>query len=138
VLATGGDLFAWTFSEKDSAHLIDSVRYADLIVFTFSTMLVDSTAAGKPGIAIGYDANTAVPYWHSIVRQYGRDYYRYALSFGGVPLVKNEDEFFRAVRTFLDDPDYLKNERRALQQALVPYRDASSAERVASAIVALV
>lgn len=135
IVAAGGDLFSWTFSEKDIAHLFDTVYFADVAVLTVSTMFLDTLAMGKPTVLVGYDGNSKMPYWRSIARQYEREYYQHALSFGATPLARSHDELVKALKVFLENPDHLQREREAMKKCLLYKHDGTAAVRVADAIM---
>lgn len=131
------DTFAWTFTDKDIAHLANSIWHADVIINTESTLTLDAAANGRPSILIGYDGDTVLPYWDSVERVYEREHYQQVLSTGAAPLVKSHDELEATINRFLDDPTYLAKERGVLVSKLLFSTDGRAAGRVADSVLQL-
>ncbi len=135
IVASGGHLFSWTFTAKDIAHLLDSIYFADVAVLTVSTMLLDTLAMDRPLVLVGYDGESKVPHYESIMRQYEREYYQHAMSFGGTPLAKNKKELVSELRSFLSDKNHLRGERDLAREHLLYKNDGQAAKRLAEAIL---
>ncbi|MGB4076292.1 MAG: CDP-glycerol glycerophosphotransferase family protein [Minisyncoccia bacterium] len=131
------NVYQWTFTDKDIAHLANSIFHSDVIVNTESTLTLDGAALGKPTVLIAYEGNHTLPYWDSVARIYEREHYRSVVQTGAAPLVKSHDELETTLSRFLKDPEYLKEERALLTTKLLYKTDGHSAERTAEAVLSL-
>lgn len=127
--------YAWTFTDKDIAHLANSIRHTELVINTESTLTLDAAANDKPSILIAYDGGAHVPYWDSIERVYEREHYRHVVETGAAPIVKSHDELEHEIREFLTNKKYLWAEREALKRKLLYKVDGKSGARVAAAVL---
>ena len=132
------DSYAWTFTDKDIAHLASSIRHSDIIINTESTLTLDAAANDRPTILIGYDGDATLPYWDQVARIYERDHYKHVTETKAAPLVKSHDELEREINRFLEDPEYLRQERELLKRNLMFKVDGQSSKRVADAVLALI
>ncbi len=129
--------YQWTFTDRDIAHLANSIYHSELVINTESTLTLDGAALGKPTILIAYDGTHQLPYWDSVARVYEREHYRHVTETGAAPLVHNDDELTEAIDRFLVDPQNLSGERTKLAERLLYRTDGKSAERTAAAVLAM-
>lgn len=127
--------FSWTFTDKDVAHLANSVKHSEVVINIDSTLTLDAAANDVPAILVGYDGDHQLPYWDSIVSAYDREHYRYVVDTGAAPLVKSHDELEAAIQLFLNDKDALRAEREALKHNLLFKVDGRATERIAAAVL---
>lgn len=129
--------YAFTFTDFDIRHLADTMKYSDIVINTESTLTLDAAANDTPVILIGYDGDTTVAYWDSVARVYEREHYTHVTDAGAAPLVKSHEELIAAINTFLEDPEYKRNEREELKRNMLFKTDGKAAERVSGAILEL-
>ncbi len=129
--------YAFTFTDKDIAHLANSIRHSDVVINTGSTLTLDAAANDRPSILVGYDGDHHPAYWDSIARIYERNHFRHVLDTGAAPLVKSHDELAAAISHFLEDSEYLREEREALKKHMLYRVDGKSAERTANAVLGM-
>lgn len=127
--------FAWTFTDRDIARLANSMRHADIVINTESTLTLDAAANDTPSILIAYDGKATLPYWDSVARVYEREHYQNVVRTGAAPLVCSDDELEQEITRFLSDRDYRARERAVLKEKLLFKTDGHSAERVARAVL---
>jgi hypothetical protein len=127
--------FFWTFTDKDVAHLANSLKYSEVVINTESTISLDAAAIDRPIVLIGYDGNHSPKYWDSIARVYEREHFRHITDTGAAPLVRSHDELEAAIKRFLDDPDYMRVQRDKLREQMLYRIDGKATERVAAAIL---
>ncbi len=130
-----GNTYAWTFTNKDIAHLANSLKHSDVVINTESTLSLDASANDRPVILIGYDGDHHPSYWDSVARVYERNHYKHITQIGAAPLVKSHDELEAEIKKFLENPEYLRKEREVLKHDMLYKVDGKSAERVAQAVL---
>lgn len=129
------DTYAWTFTEKDIAHLANSIRHSDIVINTESTLTLDAAANNRPSILIAYDGDATLPYWDSVARVYEREHYKHVTDTAAAPIVRSHDALEREINCFLEHPEYLRKERDELASKLLYKQDGASAKRVSDAVL---
>jgi len=105
----------WDYSDQQMNHFVNSLYYADVVISTCSTLILDAVAMNKPAILINFDGYQTKPFYQSCKRWYICDYFDKIISFKAAPLVSNLDELKEAINNSLNDPDYLKEQRENLK-----------------------
>lgn len=131
------NVFQWTFTGGDIAHLANSLYHSDLVINTESTLTLDGAALGKPSVLIGYDGTHTLPYWQSVARVYEREHFAHVVATGACPLVTSDAELIDALNLFLANPQARQKERAVLTEKLLYKTDGHSARRTAEAILSL-
>jgi UDP-N-acetylglucosamine:LPS N-acetylglucosamine transferase len=129
---------AWTFTDKDIVHLMNSIYHSAVTINIESTMTLDAAALDKPVVLVGYDGDHSLPYERSIVRNYDRNHFQYVIHAGGVKLAKNKDELTQVVRDYLNNPMLDHNEREILREKLIYKVDGKASARIAEAIESMI
>lgn len=132
------NVYQWTFTDADIAHLANSLFHTEVVINTESTLTLDGAALGKPSVLVAYDGKQKLPYLDSVARIYEREHFRNVVKTGACPVARSDGELVSALRRFLDEPHYLQKEREVLKERLLYRTDGKSAERTASAVLELI
>ncbi len=121
----------WEMREKETAHLVNSLRHSEMVVVVATTLAIDGMALDKPAISTGFQ-KTPLPYWFSAQRFLDHwSHWTALLSTGGVRRADTPQEFASAVREYLENPQRDADGRtRARKIFLEPY-DGQAGERIA-------
>lgn len=128
----------WTFRDDDIIHLANSIFHSDAVINVDSTLTLDAAALDRSSILIGFDGDRKLPYKKSIAYIYERDHYRHVLATKAAPLVKSHDELQSAIREFLNNPQYLKEELAVLKRDLLYKTDGQSGKRMGNAVLEVI
>lgn len=131
---TAKDKGSWEMDKAKIAHLVNSLRHADLAITTASTMTIDAVAFGKPVICIGFDGEHAEPYWKSVKRYYYDFSHYIALTkTKGFQLAENRSELIAAINEYLKNPEKDAEGRKVIFERFI-WRLGGSAERLAAVL----
>lgn len=128
-------MYQWTFTGDDLIHLANSLKHASVVINTESTITLDAAANGTPVILIGFDGDQKLDYWHSIIRNYGREHLRAVLETKGAPLTRDMDDVVREVNKYLRDPAADAEGRKRIKERILFGNDGHAAERIANHII---
>lgn len=112
-------LTSWEFDDADIAHLADSLRYADLLISTVSTLNIEGAIFDVPLISIGFDGNAQLPPTLSSARYYAYDHMRPLVASGGMTIARSADELFESARNCLADRTLHQEGRKTILRELV-------------------
>jgi len=133
-----GTTFQWTFTDKDIAHLANSIYHSAMVINTESTMTLDAAAINRPVILIGFDGDRKLDYWHSVRRNYDREHLIEVLKTGGTRLVGSLDELVAAINVYLADPKADSKGRERLRDRLLYQVDGKASDRIAEHILKMI
>lgn len=126
-----GNLKWYEFEEVDVRHLASSLAYADVVINTASTLMVESCIFDTPVIALGFDGDKKQGYWHSVIRYYDREHLLPVTKTGGVPVVHSYVELQSLIQKYFANPSLHKKERAAGAYVVCGEIDGKAAERTA-------
>lgn len=132
---TGKDKGSWEMDSAKIAHLVNSLRHADIVITTASSMTIDAVAFGKPVICIGFDGEKDEPYYQS-VRRYYRDFSHYIAmtKTKGFQLANNREELIRAINAYFENPQMDEEGRKVIFDRFI-WKLGGSAERLVQAVL---
>lgn len=125
------------FDAAQSQRLADTLRHADVVVNTASSISIDAAAVGTPVVCVDFDAEPGTPYHASVARFYDFTHQRPIVESGGVARVRSPEEMIAAIRRYLDDPDRDAAGRERLVREQCHVLDGRAGRRVAEAMLEL-
>ncbi len=135
--APSAKTFQWTYTDKDIAHLANSVLHSAVVVNTESTMTLDATALDRPVVLIGFDGRQQLPPERSLIRNYDREHLEAVLETGGVVLARSQDQLVGAINEYLANPSARTSERQLLKDRLLYRSDGRASRRIAEHVLAM-
>lgn len=130
-----GPLTNYEFAYDDIRHLASSLKYADVIVQTASTLMVEGAIFDTPIIGTAVDAEQGVSYLQSMRRYYGREHVIPVVRSGGMWVVHTPEELRSAIQTYLRDPAKDTEGRKKAVTAVCYRMDGASCERTAQVLL---
>lgn len=121
------DFQMWDMKTAQTAHLVNSIYHADVVVTAGSTMMIEAALLQKPVITVAFDGLSKERYWFSVARFYDHmTHIMEILKTGGVKVVRNMDELAGAVNFYMENPDFDKDGRQKLVERFAgPFRGIS-------------
>jgi hypothetical protein len=120
----------WDFSPVDLETLRDTLRASDVVICFYTSLSIDAAVLDRPVVNVDFDvkAGKIVPGHHVY---YDSVHYSQAARTGAFRLVKNETEFFSAIKNYLACPALDQEKRKKLVTEQCYRLDGRSGERVA-------
>ena len=112
-----GGLARWDMKVAHTAHLINSIRHAAVLVTAGSTMMIESALLDRPTISVAFDGNTKERYWFSIARfHYQAAHIVNLLKTKGVKVPDTKEELKEMINRYIADPKLDTDGRLALAE----------------------
>ena len=133
---SGKERSSWEMDRDNMAHLVNSLRHADVVVTTASSVTMDAVAFGKPVVCVAFDGKTQEPYWKSVKRFY-HDYTHYIeiSKTKGFKIANTKEELIRDINVYLEHPEEDTEGRKRLFEEFIWKLDGHSAERLVEVIL---
>jgi hypothetical protein len=125
-------LGSWEFENRDIVHLANSLKHADIVINTSSTMGLESCIFNTPVINIAFDGYHIVPYWLSTRRFCDYNHVDYLLKTGGMRNAKSKEEFLTYINDYLKNPGLDEEGRKRMVREQLHFTDGKSGERIAN------
>ena len=122
--------------ERQIREWINTFRHADVVINLSSTVTIDAAIFDKPIINLDFDpqpGQTDQALIYDINHRW--NHFKPVAESGGVWLVKNFDELTHAVKSYMQNPNLHRPERKQIVRYVCEYIDGNCAERMAQAIV---
>ncbi|MBP9760239.1 MAG: CDP-glycerol glycerophosphotransferase family protein [Candidatus Pacebacteria bacterium] len=132
-----GELRNYEFGHTDVQHLASSLAYANVIIQTASTLMVEGAIFDTPIIGTAVDATSNTSYWKSIRRYYDREHVVPIVRSGGMWVVHTPEELQTAIQTYLRDPVKDAEERKKAVEVVCYRMDGKSCARTADVLLSL-
>jgi CDP-glycerol glycerophosphotransferase (TagB/SpsB family) len=126
-------VFFYDPSDRDIAHLRDTLLHSDVVLNIASTITLEAIALDRPVVNLAYnppESNWPVP----IADYYRLAHYRPVTESGAVRLARSAQDLLAGINEALLHPELGRSERRRLYETLVTFTDGRSAERLADEI----
>ena len=123
------------FDAAQHQRLADTLRHADVVINTASSISIAAAAVGTPVVCVDFDARPGLPYHESITRFYAFTHQRPIADSGGVARVCSVDALVAAVRRYLEDPSLDRDGRARLVREQCHALDGRAGERVGRAML---
>ncbi|MCI0679721.1 CDP-glycerol glycerophosphotransferase family protein [bacterium] len=120
----------WDPSRAHLYHLYNSLYHSDACINMGSTLTIDAILCGTPVINVAFDI-VPMPMSRSPRRFYKSDYIEAVARFGVTRLVRNEDEYKKALKDLLLHEKPEADSHRDFVEYFAYRNDGRSAERVA-------
>lgn len=135
---SGQSFELWDMNQKHIAHFINSIRHADVIVTSGSTVILDAVGEGKPVVSVAFDGLSEVDPLFSVRSYYERTtHLSELLKTKGFRLAYDRQQLAEYITLYLNDTHADMDERRVLQNRFTTLRDGHSTERIANALMDL-
>ena len=120
-----------------TAHLINSVAHADVVVTTGTTFAIDACVLDRPVVCVAFDpTDEPVRYWRSIQRVYDcSDHFEALVATGGVRVARNERELAEHINAYLAKPQLDAEGRRRIVCSFAGPQDGRAGVRMAEAVI---
>ena len=120
-----------------TAHLINSIAHADVVVTAGSTFAIDACVLDKPVVCVAFDpTDEPVSYWRSAERFYNSsDHFEALVATGGVRVARSEQELAEHINAYLADPTLDMNGRQRIIRLFAEPHDGRSGTRLAEALM---
>lgn len=125
----------WEFDEKSITFLLNSLAHADIVISMYSTFFIEAAIFDKPLVAIAFDGYQKRNYWNSARRFFDWEHLSDVKPLNGVWLVRDREEFIKAVNKYLSEPGYLLEGRRKIVEKECQFADGLSGERLGKALL---
>lgn len=113
------------------------LAHADVIISMFSTTAIEAAMLDKPTIAIGFDGYAKRPLHQSVTRMERMHHFRNVLDTGNVRVVRNFEELFESIDTYLTHPEKDADKRKEIVEQLCFSGDGLASKRVSDSILSL-
>ncbi len=120
------------FTPQDKLHLVDSIYYADIVIWAATTLGIDSLTLDKPQIMINFDGLGERNYWDSVRRFHDEEHMKKFLATGAVLVANNRAELVSQINRYLENPKLLAAERKAAVAQQLWKNDGKAGERIGS------
>lgn len=128
----------WDPSIRDMYNLAYAMKYADLVITSPSTIVLDASFFNKPVINIGFDGHSGVNSRHSVSLLYRTEYYKEVMKYDATDYVTSGKELLAAINTNLIEGGKRKNKnRQSLKKDFCAFEDGNSGRRIAEAAFTL-
>jgi len=133
---TGQEKSTMEMGRAEMAHLINSLRHADVVVTGASSIAIDASAFDRPIVCIAFDGYADDPYWNS-VRRYYRDFTHYQLiaQTHGFRIAYDKNGMVSFVNEYLRNPSLDSEGRKKIVNEFIWKLDGASARRLGNAVV---
>jgi len=125
----------WDESPENKSPFLGMMNYADVIISMFSTTAIEAALLDKPTIAVGFDGYAKRPPHESVRRMEQMHHFKHVLDTGNVKLVRNFDDLFQAIHTYLQDPEIDRQQRKTLVDQLCYRADGLASKRISDVIL---
>ena len=125
----------WDPDWKDMTHLANSMRYADVVITSPSTIALDAAYFDTPVINIGFDGDGEAAHDRTVRWLYETEYYKSVMKFDATTLVSGSEELRDAIGIYLDNPAHKRSERDRLRNAFAYRMDGQAGTRLAERIL---
>jgi hypothetical protein len=129
------DLFNPTYG--DMLHFADTLRHASCVINVASTVSIDAAVLGTPVVNVGADF-LGLSDNDCFTRDcYNWEHFRPVVESGAVRVVKNINDYLKAIKEAIDFPMKTEEGRQRLRETLAAPLDGCSAERLADLALSL-
>jgi len=139
VVQNTGDGLPLTHQAQDKNEIkdwINTFRYADVVINLSSTVAIDAAIFDRPVVNLDFDPEPGQPN-QALVKDINHlwTHFKPIAESGGMWLVNNYEEMLEAVRTYLENPELHREQRRWMAEFVCGKLDGKSGERIAEAII---
>ena len=133
---TGSERTSWEMDRNKIAHLVNSLRHADVVVTTASTMTIDAVAFDKPVVCVAFDGKSEEPYFKS-VRRFYHDYTHYIeiSKTKGFKIATSKEDLVHYINEYVRYPEHDADGRIRLREEFIGNPDGKSSERLADVLM---
>jgi hypothetical protein len=132
--ATSTRLWFFSPSMDDIALLSNSVRYADVCVNVFSTVVLDAAVVDTPTVcvAFSYSPNSPATRYTEVCMDFG--HCKYIADSGPAQIARNMTQLTSQIARYLADPSLDREHRREVVDRICGPVDGHAASRIADAV----
>lgn len=112
-----GNLYQWIPYSDEIYRLKAMIESSLITINTASTMTLDSLACGVCVLNLSFDL-VKTPSHKSVSRFYGYTHYKVVTNSGVVPIVKNENQLFDKIVSYIDGSNYFSKKEEELYNKL--------------------
>ncbi len=136
VKGSTGDSFE--VRKENIIHLANLIYHSDIVVTSYSTIVIEAAIFNKPVININYDGHKNRPYWCSNQRVREFEFYQGIIKTNGERGVNNKEELVQAINEYLENPELDKEGRAQMIKEQCYLTDGKSGQRMAKVILSLI
>jgi len=133
---SGLALTARSQNERQITEWVNTFRHADVVVNLSSTVAIDAAIFDRPVVNLNFDPEPGQPQ-QALVKDVNHrwTHFKPIAESGGVWMVNDHEEMFKAVKTYLAHPELHRKNRRWVAEFVCEYLDGRCGERMAAAIL---
>lgn len=122
--------------ESQIRDWISTFRHAAVVVNLASTVTIDASLFDKPVVNVNFDPSPGRPQ-EALIKEVNStwSHFRPVAESGAVTMVNDDEELFRAVRTYLASPELHRMERRSIAEFVCGFTDGNCGRRLAQGIL---
>jgi len=124
----------WDPDKEDIIHLMETMKYSDVVINVASTTTIDSCIFDTPVINIGFDGYRNHPYATSCLRYYDYSHYKNITKSKGIRIARSPQELIDLINLYLKNPQIDRSGRAEIVKGQCYKTDGKSGERVANYI----
>jgi hypothetical protein len=109
--------------------------HSDVVIYTATTLGIDSSVFDKPQIIINFDGYKNKPYEQSVKRYYNEDHMKKMIACGGVSMAGSPQELVAEINRYLEDSTYRAEGREKMRKQQIYFMDGKSNERLAQKVI---
>jgi len=125
----------WDPTLENMKRLANSLRHSDMLITSFSTIVIDMACFDNPIVNIAFDGFEQKPPEESMARWYNTGYYKDVIACGGTIMVRNQAELLTAINRYLQNPRLEQEGREALRRRFCYRLDGNASRRIAREIL---
>ena len=125
----------WDPSVEDMNHLANTMRFADVLVTSPSTIVLDGVYFDTPVINIGFDGYDENKEGHSVRLLYETEYYKTVMNYDATTYVNSQEMLLKGINWNLANPDGKSIARKKLREDFCYRLDGSSGKRIAENVI---
>jgi hypothetical protein len=130
----GGNIKETELTTDQHAHLADTLKNADVVLWVATTLGIDSAVFGKPQVAINFDGKHTLPYNQSVRKYLDEDHMKLLIATGGVHVSRDAKDLIGAINRYLDDSTLDREGRARIVAEQIVWNDGKGGERLLAAV----
>lgn len=125
----------WDPDYKDMLHLAYSMKFADVIITSPSTIVLDASYFNKQIINIGFDNSSTKDNTKNLKLLYQTEYYKQVMHYESTHFVTNKKELLLKINDTLINKNKKNLNQIKFKKDFITYTDGKSGERIAHNIL---
>ena len=125
----------WDPTYKDMLHLAHSMKFADVVITSPSTIVLDASYFNKPIINIGFDNSPTKNNTKNLKLLYEQEYYKKVMEYNATHFVTDKKQLLLKINESLININKENPNQNEFKRDFITYTDGRSGERIAHNIL---